>query len=130
MPQWRGGIKGTFIGDAASPTSRTSGGTRLVPASGRPMAIPLLQTGPGGSYTVRYLPRGSRLLALRTDGSGPQATGNPPGFSAGLGGGRSFDHRSPPPNPALTAQHATVGPTTWFDRVLGIDRVQISRQAQ
>ena len=28
------------------------------------MALPLIQTGPGGTYTTRYVPRGKRLLAL------------------------------------------------------------------
>lgn len=87
------------------------------------MTIPLVQTGPGGTYTTRYLPQGSRLLAVTGGGAGPVAVAGPAAGNAGgrSGGGVLFRRR----RRGLEATRSR----SLIDRLLGIDRVELSRQA-
>ena len=94
------------------------------------MSFPLITTGPGGIYTTRFIPRGSRLLAVCGDQTPQDAEGEADRRSTQQ---HSADPRSarqrrgiegatsPGPAPA-------VAPQTLLDRLLGIDRVVLSPQ--
>ena len=81
------------------------------------MSIPLLQTGPGGSYVTSYVPRGNRLLALRSQEFTDEGLSD---------GSERRGHRygsAPQPSPRTTPALFSVGPETLLDRLVGIDRV-------
>src|SRR5690606_35055568 len=74
-------------------------------------------TGPGGSYTTRYQTRGRRILAISgccsEQEAGPHPVENP---------AETPDRDAPGPWPAPRRPHRP----TLLDRLLGIDRIELS----
>ena len=110
-----------------SPASANS----TAPATEQWMSFPLITTGPGGVYTTRYVPHGSRLLAVDGDESsqhGEEETGQPRSryedADQFIARHRQKMNRDTPRPPTAAA-----GPRTLLDRLLGIDRVVLSPEA-
>ncbi len=97
------------------------------------MTIPLVQTGPGGQYITSYLPHGRRIVAY-TGLAGQLAAANnqPDGESAGgfTPGFTAQNHRHAHEQAADESSDCTRRTKpTLLARLLGIDRVELSRAA-
>jgi len=100
------------------------------------MSIPLLQTGPGGAFTTAYIARDARLVAI-TGAARPIASGNATDTESGAAGGSGAGRFASSFRRMLAAHRASKSslagaadaPRSMLDRILGVDRVEISPQA-
>jgi hypothetical protein len=100
------------------------------------MSMPLLQIGPGGTYTTTYVPRGRGLVAITGDLAAPRS-GNgeqdASSSSSDAGSGLSAFRRMLRARRLTGAVVERAAPgmqrRTLLDRVLGADRVEISARA-
>jgi hypothetical protein len=98
--------------------------TRVSRMSSQLSPAPLITLGPGGSYNTAFIPRGSRLLAVSPAAplpDHPQARSETHRDAAG----HSSFHQ-----PRASAAPSPARPATLLDRLLGIDRVEISEPAR
>lgn len=85
------------------------------------MAVSLVTLGPGGVYSTRFVPRGSRLLATSTADEDSQQSTDQGANEQGLDSYKSSE---------FCQERTQTGPRTLLDRILRIDRVTISKEAQ
>jgi hypothetical protein len=103
------------------------------------MTHPLIQTGPGGAYSIQYLANGSRLVALAAapDGLESASARRDAGSNGAGGNGASPGRRRASADVRSDSHDARAGldivvssrHSTLLDRLLGIDRVEISARA-
>ena len=85
------------------------------------MTVSLVTLGPGGVYTTRYIPRGSRLLATSAADEDSQQPADQGSNEQGLDSYNSGE---------FCQERTQTGPRTLLDRILRIDRVTISKEAE
>lgn len=92
------------------------------------MAVSLVTLGPGGVYSTRYVPRGSRLLATGAANEDSQQP-NDQGLDSYNNSDSSSEFAEHQRNSASVDQPLKTAPRTLLDRILRIDRVTISKEA-
>lgn len=92
------------------------------------VTVSLVTLGPGGVYSTRYVPRGTRLLALDSADEDSQQS---PAQSNNRHTRKdsSSDYAKSHETSVSLDQRIKTGPLTLLDRILRIDRVTISREA-